>query len=44
MQQGDVHKTEGNSEKIRKKIKYIPGIGIEKGITLFIDWYKNYFR
>ena len=41
-QKGDIYKTHSSSKKLKKFINYKPKISIEKGIGIFIDWYKSY--
>lgn len=42
MQKGDVYKTHSSIKKINKISPFKPKVSIEKGIKIFIDWYKNY--
>lgn len=44
MQLGDVPATYANIEKSQKQLKFFPKTPIEKGIPLFLDWYKKYFK
>ena len=44
IQQGDVHKTHADINKLKEKIKYSPKTNIKTGIKLFIDWYKTYYN
>tara|TARA_A100001015_G_scaffold288432_1_gene359268 strand:+ start:311 stop:1279 length:969 start_codon:yes stop_codon:yes gene_type:complete len=44
IQQGDVHKTHADINKLKEKIKYSPKTNIKTGIKLFIDWYKTYYK
>lgn len=42
MQPGDVHESFADIDKSIEKLDYNPKIGIEEGIPIFINWYKNY--
>jgi len=42
MQKGDVHTTYADIEHTRKILGWEPKVGIEDGISMFIDWYKKY--
>ncbi len=44
MQPGDVKKTCADIRESRRDLKFNPKTTIEKGIPLFISWYKNYFK
>lgn len=44
MQLGDVYKTHSSLTKINKISYFKPKYSIEKGIKIFIDWYKNYYQ
>ena len=44
MQLGDVLKTHGNSNKLKKYTGFIPKVKINEGISLFINWYKSYYN
>ena len=44
MQPGDVAETLSDSSALNDWIGYQPSTSIEKGIKLFIDWYKDYFN
>jgi len=44
IQQGDVHKTHANVNRLKEKIKYFPRTNIKLGIKLFVDWYKLYYK
>ena len=37
----DVYKTSSNNFKLNKIIKFSPKISLEKGMFLFLNWYKN---
>ena len=42
MQQGDVYKTHGSTNKLINKIKYRPKMKLSEGIKRFVEWYKKY--
>ena len=44
MQPGDVKNTFADTKKLENLIKYKPATSIDKGIKLFIDWYKDYYK
>ena len=44
MQPGDVKTTFANTNKLGNLIKYKPTTSIDRGIKLFIDWYKDYYK
>jgi UDP-glucuronate 4-epimerase len=44
MQPGDVPSTEADVETTREAIGYQPGIGVEEGVSRFVDWYREYYR
>ena len=44
MQLGDVNKSLADNSKLLKKIGQKKFVNIEKGIKLFIDWYKTYYN
>ena len=44
MQPGDVKKTCADINESKRDLKFNPKTTIEKGIPLFISWYKNYFK
>ena len=43
MQKGDVFRTYGDNNKLKKDFKYYKFITIEKGVKHFIDWYNKYY-
>jgi len=43
MQQGDVSATWANINKLSCSTNYSPEIDIDKGISLFVEWFKRYF-
>ena len=44
MQPGDVKTTFADTKKLENLFKYKPNTSIDKGIKLFIDWYKDYYK
>ncbi|PWB39037.1 MAG: protein CapI [Parcubacteria group bacterium] len=44
MQPGDVAKTFANIDLAKTKLNFRPRVSIEKGISNFIQWYKNYYQ
>ena len=44
LQQGDVADTNANINKIKKQLDYNPLTKVEKGVTKFVEWYKDYFK
>ena len=44
LQRGDGKKTHASVKSLQKYSFYKPKINIEKGIKLFIDWYKKYYK
>jgi len=43
LQPGDVLDTYANVDDLKKKINYKPTTSVTKGVTNFVEWYKNYF-
>jgi len=43
MQPGDVYQTYADTSLITKDLKYRPDTTLEKGLALFMDWYKEYY-
>jgi UDP-glucuronate 4-epimerase len=43
MQQGDVARTEADTEETRKVLDYQPSTTIEEGVGRFVDWYLEYY-
>lgn len=43
MQAGDVKITYADTTKIQKIIDYIPNTDLNKGVSIFIDWYNQYY-
>jgi UDP-glucuronate 4-epimerase len=44
MQLGDVYATYADTEDLARDIGFKPYTPLEKGIGLFIDWYKSYYK
>ena len=44
MQPGDVKETYADIEKSKNVLGYSPSINLDKGLMLFIDWYKKYHQ
>lgn len=44
MQMGDVKKTYADISYIKKLINYQPSTSIEKGLKIFVKWYRNYYK
>ena len=44
IQPGDVPETFADIEHSREKLGFDPSTGIELGIKLFVDWYKDYYH
>jgi len=44
MQKGDIYKTYANIDKLKKLIDFKPVTNIDKGLPLFIDWFKNNYK
>ena len=44
LQKGDVVNTLSDNTIINKWIGNQPKISLEKGIRIFINWYKNYYK
>jgi UDP-glucuronate 4-epimerase len=44
MQKGDVVSTSSNTSKLENWINFKPNTSIERGIKLFINWYKYFYR
>ena len=43
MQLGDIYKTSANINKIKSFVKFEPKVSIEKGIPLFVNWFKEFY-
>jgi len=44
IQPGDVIKTFSNTNKLKNWIDYSPSTSIEKGVSLFVKWYRDYYN
>ena len=44
MQPGDVRATEADVEDLIRDTGFKPAIGVEEGISRFVDWYREYYR
>jgi UDP-glucuronate 4-epimerase len=44
MQQGDVIATWADTKELIEVTGYFPRTDIKKGVKLFIDWYKKYYK
>ena len=44
LQKGDVIKTYGSINKINLELGYKPKTSIYKGVSKFVDWYKNFYN
>jgi UDP-glucuronate 4-epimerase len=44
MQPGDVERTWADTSGLEKDFNYKPNIGIQKGISRFVEWYKEYYQ
>ena len=44
IQPGDMKRTSANLEKAKFKINYSPKTQIEDGISMFVEWYKNFYQ
>lgn len=44
MQAGDVKRTWADVELLKKDFDYNPKTNVKKGVSEFIDWYKNYYK
>lgn len=42
MQPGDVPVTYANTGKLEQQIHYSPQVSLQEGVSLFIDWFKNW--
>jgi UDP-glucuronate 4-epimerase len=41
---GDMYLTSANIEKIKSHINFKPKTSIEKGLPIFVDWYKDFYN
>ena len=44
LQPGDVPETYADIKDLVRDINYKPKITLEKGISNFVDWYKDYYK
>ena len=44
MQLGEMHITSADIQKIKSHVKFNPKTGIDKGLPIFIDWYRKYYN
>lgn len=44
MQKGDVQDTYASTRLLQKQFNYKPSTSIEKGVTSFVHWFKNYYK
>ena len=44
MQDGDVYKTAANIQLAKEKLSFNPTFNIEKGLFIFINWFKSYYK
>jgi len=44
MQKGDVEKTLSNTNLLHQIIKYKPKVNYINGISIFVEWYKKYYK
>ncbi len=44
LQSGDMISTLADVSKLQEKISFSPNTNMEKGISLFVDWYLDYYR
>jgi len=44
LQPGDVPNTFASVENLKKKFDYKPSTAIEKGVSNFVKWYKNFYK
>ena len=42
MQQGDVPQTFADTTKAKEKLDFRARIGVEEGVSFFVDWFKDY--
>jgi UDP-glucuronate 4-epimerase len=43
LQKGDVEKTHANIDKFKKITNYIPTTKLDKGLNIFLNWYRKYY-
>ena len=44
MQLGDMFLTSANIKKIKSHVNFEPKTSIDKGLPIFVDWYKNFYN
>ncbi len=44
LQPGDVPDTYANVDNLKNKFNYKPSTSVIKGVSKFVDWYKNYYQ
>ena len=44
MQKGDIIENHSDIDKSRRMLNYNPLVSINKGIPLFVNWFKEYYR
>ncbi len=44
MQDGDVYRTAANIQLAQSKLSFNPSFDIEKGLFIFINWFKSYYK
>ena len=44
MQPGDVERTWADVSDLKNKYNYSPSTSIENGVSLFVDWYREYYK
>ena len=44
MQPGDVYKTWADTQDLFEQVNYQPKVGITKGVTAFVNWYKEFYN
>jgi len=43
-QKGDVESTFADTTLLESMVNYKPNIGLDRGIPLFMDWYRSYYK
>ena len=44
MQKGDVYKTWADTKSLQNDFGYVSTVSLKKGISIFTDWYKKYYK
>ena len=44
MQKGDVYKTWADTKSLQNDFGYVSSVSLKKGISIFTDWYKKYYK